>query len=103
MTVVRPRGRPRSFDRERALDVALRAFWQRGFDAVSVADLTVAMGITPPSLYAAFGDKKALFREVVDRYQETYGAFFGRALDAEPSVRDGLRAALRAAAIAYTD
>jgi AcrR family transcriptional regulator len=103
MTVTRPRGRPRSFDRERALDVAMREFWRRGFDAVSIGELTTAMGITPPSLYAAFGDKKTLFREVLDLYQRTYGAFFARALEAEPSVRDGVRRALREAALEYTN
>lgn len=103
MTVSRPRGRPRSFDRDKALDVAMREFWRRGFDTVSVAELTGAIGITPPSLYAAFGDKASLFREVVARYQATYGAFFGRALAAEPTVREGVRRALRAAAVEYTN
>jgi AcrR family transcriptional regulator len=103
MNVARPRGRPRSFDREKALDVALREFWARGFDAVSIAELTSAMGITAPSLYAAFGDKKSLFREVVTLYQATYGAFFAQALTAEPSVRDGVHRALRAAAAEYTN
>lgn len=98
----RPRGRPRAFDRDRALDVAMRAFWQRGFEPVSVAELTEAMGIAPPSLYAAFGDKKSLFREVVARYQETHGGFFAEALAAAPSVRDGVANALRAAAVEYT-
>lgn len=96
------RGRPRSFDRDGALQVAMREFWQRGFEPVSVAELTAAMGITPPSLYAAFGDKKTLFREVVGRYQETYGAFFGAALASEPSARAGVARALRAAATEYT-
>lgn len=103
MTVVRPRGRPRSFDRDKALDVAMREFWRRGFDTVSVAELTGAIGITPPSLYAAFGDKASLFREVVGRYQATHGAFFGRALAAEPTVREGVRRALREAAVEYTN
>lgn len=102
MTAARPRGRPRSFDRDRALDVAMHEFWMRGFDAVSVADLTATMGITPPSLYAAFGDKKTLFREVVERYQRTYGAFFANALAAEPTARDGVHRALREAAAEYT-
>ncbi|HLL64415.1 MAG TPA: TetR/AcrR family transcriptional regulator [Micromonosporaceae bacterium] len=98
----RRRGRPRTFDRERALAVAMREFWHRGFEPVSVAELTAAMGITPPSLYAAFGDKKTLFREVVDRYQQTYGAFFTAALDAEVSTREGVARALHAAAVEYT-
>jgi TetR/AcrR family transcriptional regulator, copper-responsive repressor len=103
MTISRPRGRPRSFDRDKALDVAMRAFWRSGYDTVSIAELTSAIGITPPSLYAAFGDKATLFREVVARYQATYGAFFGRALAREPTVREGVHRALREAAMEYTN
>lgn len=97
-----PRGRPRAFDREHALRIAVREFWERGFEPVSVAELTAAMGITPPSLYAAFGDKKTLFREAVDHYRHTDGAFFGAALADGSTVRDGVAAALRAAAVQYT-
>lgn len=66
--VARKPGRPLSFDREAALDAAMRLFWEQGFEATSVAELTQAMGVTPPSLYAAFGDKRSLFREAVDHY-----------------------------------
>jgi TetR/AcrR family transcriptional regulator, copper-responsive repressor len=69
----RPRGRPRSFDRDQALLQAMEVFWKKGFEATSVADLTEAMGINPPSLYAAFGDKEKLFLEAVDRYQARRG------------------------------
>jgi AcrR family transcriptional regulator len=65
----RPRGRPRSFDRDAALERAMEVFWARGFEATSIADLTEAMGINPPSLYAAFGDKESLFLEAIDRYE----------------------------------
>jgi AcrR family transcriptional regulator len=61
--------RPRSFDRDAALEQAMRLFWERGYDETSVADLTRAMGIAAPSLYAAFGDKRALFEEAVERYE----------------------------------
>lgn len=64
----RPRGRPRSFDRDEALDRAMDVFWSKGFEAASLSDLTEAMGINPPSLYAAFGDKEGLFIEAVKRY-----------------------------------
>jgi len=80
---VRRTGRPLSFDRETALAVAMRLFWQHGFEATSTAELTRAMGITPPSLYAAFGDKRRLFRESVDRYlggvESVIGAIEGAA------------------------
>ena len=61
-------GRPPSFDRDAALHAAMLLFWRHGYEATSLRDLTRAMGVTPPSLYAAFGDKKALFRAAVRRY-----------------------------------
>jgi len=64
----RPRGRPRLFDREAALDAAMQVFWIKGYEGASIAALTEAMGINPPSLYAAFGDKEQLFLEAVERY-----------------------------------
>ncbi|MFC0627726.1 TetR/AcrR family transcriptional regulator [Kribbella deserti] len=102
MTVAK-RGRPRSFDREAALEQAMRAFWRHGYDATSIADLTSAMSIGAPSLYAAFGDKRKLFEEVVEVYQRKYGIFSGRALAAEPTVREGAARMLREAAAEYTD
>lgn len=66
----RPRGRPREFDRDRALARAIEVFWSKGYEGASLADLTRAMGINPPSLYAAFGDKESLFIEAVQRYHE---------------------------------
>lgn len=67
----RPRGRPRSFDRDAALAAAMDVFWEKGYEAASVADLTAAMGINPPSLYAAFGDKEQLFLAAVERYLQS--------------------------------
>ena len=69
----KPRGRPRSFDRDQALEQAMEVFWNKGFEGASLADLTEAMGINPPSLYAAFGDKEQLFLEAVERYQAKRG------------------------------
>jgi AcrR family transcriptional regulator len=63
-----PLGRPRSFDPEQALDRALRVFREKGYEGASLADLTEAMGINRPSMYAAFGDKESLFRKALDRY-----------------------------------
>lgn len=66
----KPRGRPRSFERDAALAVAMDVFWEKGYEATSISDLTEAMGINPPSLYAAFGDKERLFLAAVERYLE---------------------------------
>ena len=70
----KPRGRPRSFDRDAALERAMEVFWTKGYEAASISDLTSAMEINPPSLYAAFGDKERLFLEAVERYQAARGA-----------------------------
>ncbi|TDC77307.1 TetR/AcrR family transcriptional regulator [Streptomyces hainanensis] len=99
----RQRGRPRSFDRETALEKALRAFWEHGYEGTSVADLTRAMGIGAPSLYAAFGDKKTLFEEATERYVRQYGGFVGRAMVEEPTARAAIGRALREAAVEYTE
>jgi AcrR family transcriptional regulator len=95
-------GRPRSFDRDQALDGAIAVFWEHGYDATPISLLTTALGIGAPSLYAAFGDKRALFLEAVDRYMRTYGAFTERALAEEPRARDAVERLLREAAAAYT-
>ncbi|ABC82909.1 TetR/AcrR family transcriptional regulator [Anaeromyxobacter dehalogenans] len=95
------RGRPRSFDRGEALRKAVEVFWDRGYDGASMADLTRAMGINSPSLYAAFGSKAALFREVVDLYVATEGASGRRALD-EGTAREAIRGMLRSTAEGLT-
>ena len=64
----RKTGRPLSFDREAALYQAMLLFWKYGYEATSLSQLTTAMGITPPSLYTAFGDKQRLFLEAIERY-----------------------------------
>jgi AcrR family transcriptional regulator len=61
-------GRPRGFDTDVALDRAMEVFWRQGYEGTRIADLTKAIGINPPSLYAAFGDKEQLFRQALDRY-----------------------------------
>ncbi|OIJ98280.1 TetR/AcrR family transcriptional regulator [Streptomyces monashensis] len=99
----RTRGRPRSFDRATALEKALMAFWEHGYEATSVSDLTRIMGIGAPSLYAAFGDKRSLFEEVVRVYADTHGAFGDRALAEESTARDAVARTLREAAAEYTD
>ncbi|MGW0467127.1 TetR/AcrR family transcriptional regulator [Streptomyces sp. NPDC003027] len=97
------RGRPRSFDRRAALEQAMTAFWEQGYETTSVSDLTRAMGISAPSLYAAFGDKRTLFEEVVEAYAVSYGAYGDEALAEEPTARDALARMLREAADAFTD
>ncbi|MGW7429790.1 TetR/AcrR family transcriptional regulator [Streptomyces sp. NPDC054861] len=97
------RGRPRSFDRLTALEQATMAFWEHGYETTSVSDLTRAMGISAPSLYAAFGDKKALFEEVVEAYAVGYGAYGGRAFDEEPTARGAFGRMLVEAADVFTD
>jgi len=74
-------GRPRAFDADEALDRALEVFWRQGYEGTAVADLTAAMGINRPSLYATFGNKEALFRKALDRYADGPAAFAARALE----------------------
>ncbi|MCU1641184.1 MAG: putative TetR family transcriptional regulator [Nocardia sp.] len=81
-----PGGRPRSFDPDTALDRALEVFWRHGYEGASLADLTAAMGINKPSLYAAFGNKEDLFGKVLTRYLDGPGAYATAALN-EPTVR----------------
>ncbi|MEG3143084.1 TetR/AcrR family transcriptional regulator [Sphingomonas sp. RT2P30] len=81
------KGRPREFCLDAALAAALRVFWSKGYEGASMVDLTEAMGITKPSLYAAFGNKEALFRKALDLYEREKMAYVGQALD-KPSARE---------------
>ncbi|WNG37889.1 TetR/AcrR family transcriptional regulator [Archangium violaceum] len=98
----RPRGRPRGFDSTRALEQALKVFWRLGYEGASITDLTEAMGITAPSLYAAFGSKAELYRQALELYRAEQGAFTARALDEEPTARAALDRSLRESAREFT-
>ncbi|WP_330184945.1 TetR/AcrR family transcriptional regulator [Nocardia sp. NBC_01503] len=97
------RGRPRKFDRDAALDKALRLFWRQGYEATSISDLTGELGIGAPSLYAAFGDKQQLFNESIEVYVNQYAGFAARALAEEPTAWDAVARTLREAALEYTE
>jgi len=86
MEKITTRGRPREFSPEEALAAALRVFWTRGYEGASLTDLTDAMGITRPSLYAAFGNKEALFRKALDLYERDKLTYIGEAMK-EPTAR----------------
>ncbi|MBU3078524.1 TetR/AcrR family transcriptional regulator [Sphingomonas quercus] len=79
------KGRPREFDIDEALTAALRVFWRHGYEGASLTELTGAMGITKPSLYAAFGNKEALFRKALDLYEREKLSYMKTALDAPTS------------------
>ena len=94
-----PRGRPREFCAETALRAALEVFWRKGYEGTSLTDLTEAMGIRRPSLYAAFGNKEQLFQQALDLYAEEQEALLARALGA-PTAR-GVAAAFLRGALAH--
>lgn len=84
-------GRPISFDKEAALEAAMLLFWERGYEGTSMADLTQAMGLNPSSIYAAFGDKHALFQLAAERYMEKRAMYAGKALE-EPTLEKFIHA-----------
>src|SRR6202030_2586218 len=95
-------GRPRAFDADKALDRALEVFWRKGYEGTAMSDLTKAMRINRPSIYAAFGNKEELFRKVLDRYAEGPASYVQRAL-AEPTAKRAVEGLLLAAAEIPTD
>ncbi len=97
------RGRPRGFNRETALLRAMEVFWAHGYEGATLAALQSAMGgITPPSFYAAFGSKEALFREAVEIYSKTLGAPMARALEEPSTAREAVAALLHASINAFS-
>jgi AcrR family transcriptional regulator len=92
------RGRPRTFDPDIALRQAVNVFWERGYEGTSLSDLAQAMGIASASIYACFGSKADLFRQVMELYGATAGAPPRRALHEHPTARAAVHAMLRATA-----
>jgi AcrR family transcriptional regulator len=95
-------GRPREFDTDAALEKAMRLFWAKGYEGTSVADLTETLGISKPSLYAAFGDKQSLFRAALERYAAGPAGYVAAAL-AKPTAREVAETLLKGAADLHTD
>jgi AcrR family transcriptional regulator len=90
-------GRPREFDTDAALEKAMRLFWTKSYEGTSVADLTEALGISRPSLYAAFGDKQSLFRAALKRYAAGPAGYVAVALG-KPTAREVAEQLLKGAA-----
>jgi AcrR family transcriptional regulator len=98
----RSRGRPSAFDREAALERATRLFWSRGYEATSISDLTSAMGIGSPSLYAAFGSKEALYAESLSYYRENFETLFWGNFFSAATAREAVLSLLMDSAAAMT-
>ncbi|WP_304466144.1 TetR/AcrR family transcriptional regulator [Erwinia sp. JUb26] len=98
------RGRPKTFDREAALDIALELFWRHGYEATSLADLVAATGAKAPTLYAEFTNKEGMFRAAVDRYTEQFASKSAAALTCPDScVASGVENYFRSTAACFTD
>src|SRR5579862_9440273 len=99
----RPRGRPRSFDETGALEKATQVFWSKGYDGATIDDLVAGMGVGRPSLYAVFGDKRAIFLRVLKMYAEKKGALAAKALLSPQKLRDSLAGFMRYAVESATE
>jgi AcrR family transcriptional regulator len=95
-------GRPRAFDRDAALHTAMLVFWERGYATTSTTDLSAAMGINPPSLYAAFTNKEQLFREAIGLYERTEAEASRQAMDQAPTAREAVAALLHESVDRFT-
>lgn len=96
------RGRPKCFDREKALDAALLLFWEQGFEQTSVDEAAAAMGIGTSSLYSSFGDKEALFLAAIRQYQAGRGSVYNQAVAEGKTAREGFSRLLEVSAIELT-
>jgi AcrR family transcriptional regulator len=97
------RGRPRAFDPDLALRHAMEVFWEHGYEGASMTELTRAMGINSPSLYATFGGKEQLFKSAVELYGSDVGAITFRALDGRSTAREAISAMLLDNVTAFTE
>ena len=97
------RGRPRSFDETGALEKATQVFWSKGYDGVTIDDLVAGMGVGRPSLYAVFGDKRAIFLRVLKAYAEKKGALAAKALLSPKGLRDSIASFLKFAVESATE
>jgi AcrR family transcriptional regulator len=95
-------GRPREFDADVALDQAMEVFWRHGYEGATIAQLTEAMGINPPSLYACFGNKEGLLKAALDRYTKLRGVWMDEVV-AAPTARDVAERMLMGIAEKQTD
>lgn len=102
MEIKKTRGRPRAFDREQALDQALQLFWAKGYEGTSLADLTTALGINAPSLYAAFESKPALYQAALNRYLAEQFKQLAAVLAKASSAREGIADILHSVAAQFT-
>ncbi|UWZ82786.1 TetR/AcrR family transcriptional regulator [Occallatibacter riparius] len=96
------RGRPKCFDREKALDAALLLFWEQGFEQTSVDDAAAAMGIGTSSLYSSFGDKEALFLAVIRQYLAGRGSVYNKVVREAKTAREAFSKLLHVSAIELT-
>lgn len=96
-----PAGRPREFDMDAGLDAALRVFWRQGYAGAALTDLTEAVGVNRPSLYAAYGNKAELFRRALAHYSTHYATHMSEAL-AQPTAREAVEVFLRGAVTVTT-
>jgi TetR/AcrR family transcriptional repressor of nem operon len=87
--------RPREFDEQQALVAAMNVFWEKGYEATSMSDLTSRMGIQRPSLYAAFGDKKALFEAAINKYSQFSFTYIQNRIQSASTVREAVRVYLK--------
>lgn len=102
ITKIETRGRPKDFNQDEALEKALLLFWERGYETTSISELTLAMGITPSSLYATFGNKEKLFWTAIELYSMKYAVNISKSLNEKINTKEAFCYLLKKLAISYT-